>query len=103
MEPKTFVGCFTLLFRTGPRDPETCHWACERYGHLAKTCNATRDTSGHCGKEGHSIRDCKDMNKPPICTNCKRAGKDHKHALTSNTCPSYLAECSRISIQTNYD
>ncbi|KAG8326925.1 hypothetical protein J6590_031276 [Homalodisca vitripennis] len=32
-----------------------------------------------------------DKNKPPTCTNCKRAGKDHKRALTLNTCPSYLA------------
>ncbi|KAG8332558.1 hypothetical protein J6590_020064 [Homalodisca vitripennis] len=40
-------------------------------------------------KEGHSIQDCKKKSKPPTWSKCKRAGKDAKHLLTSNTCPTY--------------
>lgn len=63
---------------------------CQLLGHLAKSCQAESPTCGHCAQNGHQFVDCTNKDGPAVCAVCKAAGRDDKHNIRSQDCPTYL-------------
>jgi len=76
---------------------------CQRFGHFAKDCKCEVDTCGHCAVEGHIVKDCPDLRKPPTCANCKRNKKPHNHNTKAKTCSAYISEQNRIQRDVDYE
>lgn len=77
---------------------------CQQYGHVAKFCNESEATCGHCAG-GHDSRLCSLKNSAdfkPICAPCKRYKKPCDHACGSSDCPSYKAKLEQLILTTNY-
>lgn len=72
------VRDFTLVTRC---------YKCQQYGHAAKSCRETTYTCGHCGDQGHSIKDCTKKNEDPKCATCLHFKKPGKHSTGAADCP----------------
>lgn len=59
------------------------------YGHIAKYCRQDSVVCGHCGEDGHEMKDCCKRQEPGICILCKRAKKPHSHPIYDRACPAY--------------
>lgn len=75
---------------------------CQRYGHVAKHCTHKAITCGHCGKEGHKYSECLARDKPPVCTPCKLAKRNHTHSIQDKHCPSKLQAIKERMRKTAY-
>lgn len=75
---------------------------CQRYGHVAKHCREKSDTCDHCPASGHSFKDCPRKQEAPVCANCKRRGRDHKHDVRSEACPERARASDALIRTTDY-
>lgn len=65
--------------------PVQC-FKCWAFGHVRFSCTANIDRSNscfNCGREGHSLRNCR---SPPHCVICAAEGRRDDHRLGSNLC-----------------
>ena len=72
------------------KDPLRC-LKCQRWGHLAKTCKAEKDTCGQCAGE-HRTSSCPSTD-PPCCINCDSTS----HASASRKCPEFLKRSEELN------
>lgn len=76
---------------------------CQQFGHIAKFCEKTKDTCGHCATEGHNYKECTLREQPPVCTNCKKANRGNTaHASNSRACPLYQSRVEFRVARINY-
>lgn len=78
-------------------------YKCQKFGHMAKVCNAKKDTCGHCAEEGHTYKECKNKKKAAKCVNCSRYNLPSSHEANAADCPTYIREKSRLSLMTKYN
>lgn len=74
---------------------------CQKYGHIARDCQAQTEICGHCAKTGHDRKNCPLTRLDPVCYNCP-AGKNH-HSVHAKHCPAYIKEKEKIKDNTNYE
>lgn len=75
------VRDFTLVTRC---------YKCQQYGHAAKSCRQTSYTCGHCGDQGHSMKECPKKADEPKCATCLHFKKPDKHNTGSVDCPAKI-------------
>ncbi|XP_053212613.1 uncharacterized protein LOC128396113 [Panonychus citri] len=63
-------------------------YKCQGYGHISKYCKRD-EICIHCS-EKHATKLCPNLDKPPLCINCKRSTRDAKHKSTDPCCPMRL-------------
>ncbi|XP_047042417.1 uncharacterized protein LOC124646337 [Helicoverpa zea] len=88
------VRDFTLITRC---------YICQQYGHAAKTCKNTAPVCGHCGEEGHSIKECTKKNDSPRCATCLRFKKPGNHKTGDIDCPARKAAEFRYINSIDYE
>lgn len=74
---------------------------CQLYGHIAKYCRQSGMVCGHCGEDGHGIKECNRKDSPAICILCKRAKKEFSHAIVSKECQAYQYAVDRLVNRTD--
>lgn len=77
-------------------------YKCQGFGHTSKYCRSTTDICGHCSEGNHSYKECKNTAKPATCANCKKAGKNSDHCVTSKDCPAYTSALNQLILRTDY-
>lgn len=75
------VRDFTLVTRC---------YKCQQYGHAAKSCRQTTYTCGHCGDQGHSVKECPKKADEPKCATCLHFKKPFKHMTGAADCPAKI-------------
>lgn len=75
------VRDFTLVTRC---------YKCQQYGHAAKSCRQTSYTCGHCGDQGHSVKECPKKADEPKCATCLHFKKPDKHNTGAADCPAKI-------------
>ena len=75
------------------KEPLRC-LKCQKWGHVARTCKADKDTCGSCA-ENHRSSACP-SEKPPFCVNCNSAD----HSSSSRKCPEFLRKCQDLNART---
>lgn len=79
--------------------PTRC-FRCQKYGHLAKDCQAAKEICGHCSGEGHDRLNCPLTRLPPVCANCPKGRANH--SVHGKACPSYTKEVARMTTNIDY-
>lgn len=83
------VRDFTLVTRC---------YKCQQYGHAAKTCRGEKTICGHCGEDGHDMKECPKKAEPPKCATCMHYKKPCNHKTGDLDCPARkMAETRYIS------
>ena len=100
-QDKVYLGWICLRIRDYV-NVSRCY-KCQEYGHVSKYCRATKDTCGHCGRDGHKFKDCPNTEKDAICITCKRRGREHNHSSRSPECPAYKIAMENEIARTEYD
>lgn len=75
---------------------------CQGHGHTAKVCREKKDVCGHCAAVGHTMKQCPNLGLLPVCSNCKKAGKDSNHKVNDLSCPCYNKALQLIIEKTDY-
>jgi hypothetical protein len=83
-------------------DARRCY-KCQGYGHVAKHCRMGFEICAHCAESGHNIKECPNREKPSVCVNCKKAGKNGDHAASSVNCQAYKKALETIVAKTRYE
>lgn len=79
-------------------------YKCQRYGHVAKHCNAAKSECSYCAGE-HEYKVCPNKSdKTKVrCVNCKREGReDDRHDAGWRRCPAYERAVKRENEKIDY-
>lgn len=87
------VRDFTLVTRC---------YKCQQYGHAAKSCRQTSYTCGHCGDQGHSVKECPNKADEPKCATCLHFKKPDKHNTGAADCPAKIMAEKRYINSVDY-
>ena len=72
--------------------PRRC-FKCQRFGHGARTCRATKDVCPMCSGTDHTHNECPNKESQK-CPNC-----DGAHSAASKECPAFITEQEALRIQ----
>lgn len=84
-----YIGQEKLHPRKDKREPIRCV-RCQFWGHMAKDCQAPRDTCGTCGKN-HRTNDC-NAYRTVYCVSCN----SNSHASWNRNCPEFESRCAGL-------
>lgn len=75
---------------------------CQKFGHVAKHCRQQEGVCPHCASTDHEFKDCPSKNKKPVCSNCKKIGKQHDHKVGDSECECYKKALRQLIDRTGY-
>ena len=75
---------------------------CNCYGHVAKHCQDSQETCGHCASKSHRTGTCpaKVAGVAPVCPACRKMGWRGEQDLSCRQCPLYEAALGRLLSRT---
>ncbi|KAG2741123.1 hypothetical protein P692DRAFT_201672574, partial [Suillus brevipes Sb2] len=85
-----YIDHHLIRVKKDRKEPIRCA-KCQRYGHIARNCNVSRDVCGTCA-DNHRTSDC-NAYKTVRCTSCRT----DTHASWSRQCPEFDRKCTELN------
>ncbi|XP_039275135.1 uncharacterized protein LOC120349235 [Nilaparvata lugens] len=75
---------------------------CNGLGHIGRFCSQEHNTCSHCAETNHDIKSCPNLNKQPVCINCKKRNNPANHKVSDKNCPEYEKALRKVVEKTDY-